>query len=171
MPALKKHSTSLASMTRSSFVDAVTLLTSDHREVRTLFQKYEKLAHANRRDRQPLAETICDLLIVHAAIEEEIFYPAVHESIDDRPLIEEAEVEHASAKNLIAQIRDMGPGDDLYDAKVIVLGEYIEHHVMQEETEMFPKAMAAGMDLAGTGVRLLARKNELMSDLVESARR
>ena len=76
-------------------------------------------------ERQPLAEQICVLLTVHAAIKEEIFYPAARKAEVDAALLDEAEVEHASCKDLIAQIRDMGPGEECYDAKVTVLGEYI----------------------------------------------
>ncbi len=98
-----------------------------------------------------LAEQICQMLTVHATAEEEIFYPAVRAADVDEDLLDEAEVEHASAKDLIAQIQSMSPEDDLYDAKVTVLGEYINHHVEEEEGEMFPKARRAKVDLVGLG--------------------
>ena len=81
-------------------------------------------------------------MTVHAHIEEEIFYPALREAIKDTDLLEEAEVEHASAKDLIAQIQDATEVDDKFDAKVTVLGEYIDHHVKEERSEMFLKARA-----------------------------
>lgn len=151
--------------------DAIALLTADHREVKALFEKYEKLAEEKDRasDRQALAETICDMLIVHATVEEEIFYPAARKATQDGDLVDEAEVEHAAAKSLIAQIKDMSPEDDLYDAKVKVLSEQIDHHVEEEEGEMFPAARKSEMDLAELGGRMLARKNQLMSELGESA--
>jgi len=151
--------------------DAIALLTADHREVKALFEKYEKLAEDKGKasDRQALAETICDLLVVHATVEEEIFYPAARKATQDDDLIDEAEVEHAAAKDLIAQIKDMSPDDDLYDAKVKVLGEQIDHHVEEEEGETFPAAKKSDMDLAELGARMLARKNQLMSELGESA--
>ncbi len=171
MPAAKKSSPTTASKRASAPSDAVALLMSDHREVKALFQKYKKLANAEAEgsDRQALAETICDMLTVHATIEEEIFYPAARGALDDQDLLDEAEVEHASAKDLIAQIKDMGPEDDLYDAKVTVLGEYIDHHVAEEEGEMFAKAKQSDMDLAELGVELQTRKSELMAELAESA--
>ena len=151
--------------------DAIALLTADHREVKALFQRYEKLAQdkGNASDRQALAETICDMLTIHATVEEEIFYPAARKATQAEGLIDEAEVEHAAAKDLIAQIKDMAPEDDLYDAKVKVLSEQIDHHVEEEEGEMFPQARKSEMDLAELGARMLARKNQLISELGESA--
>jgi DUF438 domain-containing protein len=100
--------------------DATTLLAKDHKDVKALFKRYEKLtkAEADGSERQELAEQICQMLTVHATIEEEIFYPAVREADVDEDLLDEAEVEHASAKDLIGQIQSMSPEDDLYDAKV-----------------------------------------------------
>ena len=151
--------------------DAVALLTADHREVKALFEKYEKLAEddGNAGDRQALAKTICDMLIVHATIEEDIFYPAARKATEDDELLDEAQVEHAAAKDLIAQIKDMSPDDDLYDAKVKVLGEQIDHHVKEEEGEMFTEARKSDMDLAELGARMLALKKQLISELGESA--
>ena len=148
--------------------DAVKLLTEDHKEVHALFVKYEKLAHAQAdgSDRQALAEEICTMLTVHATIEEEIFYPAAREAGVDSDLLDEADVEHASAKALIAQIEAMEPDDDHYDAKVKVLGEYIDHHVKEEQDEMFPKCRKADMDLAALGAALAERKEALLGELV-----
>ena len=142
--------------------DATTLLAKDHKDVKALFKRYDKLtkAEADGSERQELAEQICQMLTVHATIEEEIFYPAVREADVDEDLLDEAEVEHASAKDLIGQIQSMSPDDDLYDAKVTVLGEYINHHVEEEEGEMFPKARKA-IDVREVGMELAARKAEL----------
>lgn len=146
--------------------DATALLERDHAEVKKLFKQYEKLAdaEADGSERQALAEQICMMLTVHATIEEEIFYPAAREAEVDDDLLDEAEVEHASAKDLIAQIEAMGPEDELYDAKVTVLGEYINHHVQEEEGEMFPKCRRAKMDLAALANELAERKAELMAE-------
>ena len=103
-------------------------------------------------------------LTIHATAEEEIFYPAAREAGIESDLLDEAEVEHASAKDLIAQIRAMTPEDDLYDAKIKVLGEYIDHHVKEEEEEMFPKCRKSEMDLAGLAAELAERKAELMEE-------
>jgi hemerythrin superfamily protein len=148
--------------------DATKLLAADHKEVKALFKEYDKLAKKDGSDdeKQAIAEQICTMLTVHATIEEEIFYPAAREAMDEQDLLDEAEVEHASAKDLIAQIRGMSPSDELYDAKVKVLGEYIEHHVQEEEKELFPKVRKADLDLKELGASLEARKHELMNQMV-----
>lgn len=163
--ASKKSSSSKSS--KSTGTDAISLLTADHKEVKPLFKQYEKLAEAEAGDeeKQALAEQICKLLTIHATIEEEIFYPAAKESLEEEDLVDEATVEHASAKDLIEQIQGMSPSDELYDAKVKVLGEYIEHHVKEEESEMFPQAKKAKLDLEALGEQLLARKQELMTEM------
>ena len=114
--------------------DAVDLLTDDHLEVGALFKQYEKLAkkEAPADQRRTLAQTICDMLKAHTTIEEEIFYPAARRAGLDADLLDEADIEHASAKDLIAQIEAGNPDGDHYDAKVKVLGEYITHHVVEE---------------------------------------
>ena len=154
--------------TASGAPDAVKLLMADHKEVKGLFAQYQKLldAKAGAAQRQALAEQICGMLTVHATIEEEIFYPAARAALDDEDLLDEAEVEHASAKDLIAQIESMSADDDLYDAKVTVLGEYIDHHVKEEEGEMFPKCRKVQMDLAALGEELVARKSELIEEVM-----
>jgi hypothetical protein len=154
---------------RETLPDATRLLAGDHRQVHDLFDDYRKLAEAGASgdERGPLAEEICTLLTVHAALEEEIFYPAARAAGVAASLLDEAEVEHASAKDLIAQIRDMQADAPLYDAKVSVLGEYIDHHVGEEEQELFPKCRASSMDLDDLGVRLAARKDELMGEMTE----
>lgn len=141
--------------------DAIKLLKADHKEAKTLFKQYEGLE--DDAEKQALAEKICMALTVHAQIEEEIYYPATREAIDDDDLLDEAEVEHASAKQLIAEIRSMKAGDRLFDAKVTVLGEYINHHVEEEESEMFPESRDSDLDLKALGAQMAARKEELMA--------
>ena len=144
--------------------DAVDLLTDDHLEVSALFKKYEKLAskEAPAKERQALAQTICGMLKTHTALEEEIFYPAARQAGLEADLLDEADIEHASAKDLIAQIESGSPDDDKYDAKVKVLGEYINHHVVEEHTEMFPKCRRAGLDLVGLRAEMEMRKSMLL---------
>jgi len=146
--------------------DAVALLKKDHAEVKALFKEYDKLAeaHAEARQRQMLGLQICEMLTVHATIEEEIFYPAARDALyaDKEGLLDEAEVEHASAKDLIAQIRSTDADDSLYNAKVKVLGEYIDHYVKEEQNELFPK-LKGKLDMKEIGARLQARKAELMA--------
>jgi hemerythrin superfamily protein len=131
--------------------DALSLLISDHREVKALFKQFDDLSDRSKVSKKKIADQICTALTLHTQIEEQIFYPAVRDAIDDDDLLDEAVVEHASAKELIAQILDMDPGDDLYDAKVKVLSEQIDHHVEEEEKEMFPKVRRSKLDLIGLG--------------------
>jgi hemerythrin superfamily protein len=127
--------------------DAISLLIEEHEQVKALFEQYEELGDRANVSKHKLALQICEALTQHALKEEEIFYPAVRKAIKDDDLMDEALVEHASAKDLIAQIQTMEPGDDLFDAKVKVLSEMIEHHVEEEEGEMFPKVRKSGLDL------------------------
>lgn len=156
--------------TSRSQPDACSLLDADHRKVKKMFKDYEELsawkaASASQKKRD-LANQICMELAVHAQIEEEIFYPALRETIKDTGLLDEAEVEHASAKDLIAQIREATDVDDKFDAKVTVLGEYIDYHVKEERNEIFAKAWAARkLDLVALRDQLQARKENLMSEM------
>ena len=147
--------------------DAIQLLTADHKEVKQLFKDYEDLvkSEADEEDRQALAEKICTMLTAHATVEEEIFYPAARDALEEQDLLDEAEVEHASAKDLIAQIQSMEPSEELYDAKVSVLGEYVDHHVREEEGELFPKLKKAELDLMALAEQLATRKQELLLEL------
>ena len=142
-------------------VDAIKLLKDDHKEVKTWFEQFEKLEDDT--EKAALVAKICLALKVHTQIEEEIYYPATRAVIDDDDLLDEAEVEHATAKQLIAEIQSMKAGDRLFDAKVTVLGEYIDHHVEEEETEMFPESRDSNLDLKALGAQLAARKAELMA--------
>lgn len=143
-------------MTQSN--DAIILLTKDHKEVKTLFQQYEVLSDRSKSNKKKVADQICHALTLHAQLEEEIFYPAVRNAIKANDMMDEALVEHASAKELIAQIEGMDPGDDLYDAKVKVLSEQIDHHLREEEDEMFPKVRKCDLDLVALGEKITARK-------------
>jgi hypothetical protein len=143
---------------------AVTLLKKDHREVEAWFDEYEQL----EQDAEKLAlfNKIALALKVHTRIEEEIFYPEERGEVED-DMLDEAYVEHAGAKKLIAEIEAMKPADEYYDAKVKVLGEYIKHHVKEEEQPggIFAQAKRGEEDLDAMGERLQARKAELMAEL------
>lgn len=152
--------------------DACDLLDADHKAVKKMFNDFEKLTESRgntREKKRMLADQICQELTVHTQIEEEIFYPAIRKAIKDELMMAEAEVEHMSAKDLIAQIQEMEAGDALFDAKVLVLGEYIDHHVKEERNEMFPKARASKVDLVKMRDALQARKEELMAELDQMA--
>jgi hemerythrin-like domain-containing protein len=150
---------------RSAPADAIALLRADHKAVKDLFEQFEKTRKDERKE--ALAEQICKELSVHAQIEEEIFYPATREVIRQEDLVDEATVEHQSAKDLIAQIREGSASDDLWEAKVKVLGEYIDHHVKEEQNEMFPMVKKTKLDLKALGEQLMARKMELMGEADE----
>jgi hypothetical protein len=155
----------LRSTTRSKKNDAIKLLTEDHNKVKKLFKEFKKLAEKKDEEgKEELAGEICKELTVHAQLEEEIFYPAVRAAIEDNDLMNEALVEHTSAKELIAQIQSMKASDPMYDAVVTVLGEYINHHVEEEQNEMFPKAQKSDMDLEELGLEMAERKEALMEE-------
>ena len=142
-------------------LDAIKLLTQDHRRVEALFERFEQ---AGDGEKEPIARTICTELKVHALIEEEIFYPALRGRIDDDD-IDEALVEHDGAKMLINEIEASGEGSDFFEAKVKVLKEQIEHHVKEEESEdenIFSQARKTDVDLDALGAQMAARKAELM---------
>jgi hemerythrin superfamily protein len=147
-------------------IDAIALLTADHKEVKAMFKQYDELGDRAKAAKKKLADQICTALTLHATVEEEIFYPALRAaSKEAADLLDEAEVEHAGAKDLIAQIQEMDPEDDLYDAKVKVLGEQIDHHVGEEEGEMFPKAKKAKLDMEALGTEMAMRKDELAATM------
>ena len=143
--------------------DAISLLKADHRQVEEWFSEFDGARSASKK--QQLASNICEALTIHTTIEEEIFYPAFLQATQDKDMHHEAVVEHAGAKQLIAQIQGMSPEDDYFDAKVTVLSEMIKHHVKEEEKPggMFAEAKKSEMDLAALGEELRARKRELQS--------
>lgn len=150
--------------TKQSTDDAIAMLMDDHKKVKALFKEFEGLkTGGSGQDKATLVAEICSELVAHATIEEEVFYPAVRAQVADDDLMDEALVEHAGAKELIAQLQATTPGQDLYDARVTVLGEQIDHHVKEEERDMFRKALKAKVDTEALGSEMAARKAELLS--------
>lgn len=150
-------------------LNALTLLKQDHDKVKQLFKNFEKLAEKGDVAAKVLvANEICAELTVHAAAEEEVFYSAARDAIHDDDMINEADIEHDSAKDLIAQIQAMDPKDDMYDARMKVLSEYIDHHVEEEEGEMFPKARKAKLDLETLGKEFSEKKEVLLSEVQDT---
>jgi hemerythrin superfamily protein len=142
--------------------DALALLKQDHRSVEGLFAEFEKASKAeDDAAKGVVVERICAALSVHAAIEEEIFYPAVRDAIATEDTMDEAEVEHEGIKRLVEELKTEEPGADMYDARVTVLAEYVKHHVKEEESEMFPKVRKSDLDLDELGRLLAERKSEL----------
>lgn len=141
--------------------NAIQLLSADHRTVEDLFEKFESARSAS--SKQKLVTEICTELTIHTMLEEEIFYPAVADAVEGDAL-EEAYVEHDSAKQLILELQGAEPSEDFYDAKVKVLQELIEHHVKEEERQrdsLFAQARQSDVDLNALGEQLAARKQEL----------
>jgi hypothetical protein len=142
-------------------LDAVTLLKSDHRTVEELFERFESTN--GKATKAKIAQQVCMELTVHATIEEEIFYPAIKDNVDEE-IHHEAYVEHDGAKVLIAEILAGSPDDEFFDAKVKVLSEMIKHHVKEEEQRdgMFAQAKKGGVDMRELGALLATRKAELV---------
>jgi hemerythrin superfamily protein len=160
MPTDTKRSTSTQAQ------DAIAMLMADHKKVKKLFSDFDKLkAEGGDEEKSAIVDQICNELKIHTELEEEIFYPAVRKAIDDSELMDEALVEHAGAKDLIAQLEDASPEDDLYDAKVTVLGEQIDHHVKEEEGSIFPKAKKAKVDTEALGSTMTKRKIALLDKM------
>lgn len=141
--------------------DAIAMLEADHAKVKALFEQFEGLSDRSKVSKKKIADQICMELSIHAEVEEQVFYPAVRGIVKDEDLMDEAVVEHASAKELIAQIMEMDPDDDLYDAKVKVLSEQIDHHIGEEEDDMFPKVRKGKVDLVALGAEMEAFKAQL----------
>jgi Hemerythrin HHE cation binding domain len=158
----KKRSQDKVEQTEMGAVSVLDLLEADHQEVDGFFDEYEDLEDAGEKER--LALKICLALTVHTQIEEEIFYPAAREAIERAELIDEAIVEHASAKQLIAEIEEMDAGDELYDDKVKVLGEQVRHHVEEEEDKLFPEIESSELDLEALGKKMTERKAALLKE-------
>ena len=139
--------------------EATALLKADHRRVSDLFDQYEKTRSTAKK--KTLVDNICMELGIHAKAEEEIFYPAVKAALKDKEMVPEATVEHATMKELMAQVEGKEPDGEMFDAKIKVLSEYVKHHVKEEETEMFPKARKTKLDMKALGAQIAARKDEL----------
>jgi hemerythrin superfamily protein len=144
---------------------ALEMLTSDHRKVEDLFAKFEEMKEEDDASRVAIAQRVCSELTVHAQIEEDLLYPWLRENMDDTDMVAEAYIEHATAKQLIAEIMQVGEPDEEYDAKVKVLSEYIKHHVKEEEGEIFPSVASEEEELDELGQEMFARKAELMAEM------
>jgi hemerythrin superfamily protein len=145
--------------------DAVAVLKTDHATVKKMFEKEEKLTKHDGQKKQDIFNQIRAALEVHATIEEEIFYPAVKkarsENVKDE--VREAYEEHKQIKSLLAQISSITSADETYDMKIKVLKEDVEHHIKEEEGEMFPdaKKFLGEHRLIELGAKLESRKEQL----------
>ena len=150
---------------KNAKMDAISMLKNDHRKVEALFEAYEK---GKGERKAKIAKEICQELIVHSTIEEELFYPALEGKIEEEDMLDEAHVEHDGAKVLIAELMDGTPEDEFYDAKVKVLSEQIKHHVREEEKRgegIFAQAVKTDVDMEELGDRMLGRKMDLLQEI------
>lgn len=151
-----------ATMDSAGMQDAISLLRSEHRKVKALFEAYEqKKESASPAEKFEIAKKVCGDLLIHMAIEEGVFYPAVRRGMDDEEIVNEAQVEHDGAKKLIIELGELKPDDPMFDAKITVLSEQIDHHVDEEEKSMFPKALASKIDIDALGRELLEARTDM----------
>ncbi|HET9122983.1 MAG TPA: hemerythrin domain-containing protein [Acidiferrobacteraceae bacterium] len=143
--------------------DALKMLEQDHEHVKRLFKDFEKLSAKDAGRKAELVAEVCQQLTVHAALEEELFYPSIKAAVKASEL-DEAKVEHAQQRGMVEQLQSMEPGDSLYDATVTVLGEYVNHHVKEEESEIFPQVRKGDIDIASLGKQMLERRESLMEE-------
>jgi hemerythrin superfamily protein len=146
---------------------AVELLKEQHDKVKKAFKEFEKLDREDNEAQQQLVQRVCEDLKLHTTLEEELFYPAAREAIDDEDILNEAQIEHETAKMLIEQLENMGPEDPNFHATFTVLGEYVLHHVKEEEGEMFPQVKKTDLDLEELGARMRSRMEELMGETAD----
>jgi hemerythrin-like domain-containing protein len=143
--------------------EAITMLIEDHQKVQKMFKTFERTE--DQQEQEQLATQICNELTVHAQLEEQVFYPAAREALEEADLIDEAAVEHQVAKDLIEKIKQSRPHDEEYCALVTVLGEYVNHHIEEEQKELFPQLKKAEIDFEALGEEMTQKKQELMSEL------
>lgn len=139
--------------------DAINILKADHNTVRQLFKDFENAK--SKKQRVTIAGKVIKELQIHAAIEENIFYPTVRKELDDKEIMNESDEEHHVAKLLIAELSQMTGDEEHYEAKFNVLAENIKHHIKEEEGQMFPQARSTDVDMDELGHKLLAKKKQL----------
>ena len=161
-PVSKISKPKAAPMSAQKPTSATALLRADHKLVSELFAEYEATQSIPKK--RQVVNKICTELSVHAQVEEEIFYPAFKAALNDKELVPEANVEHATLKDLIAQVEGVEPKGEMFDAKIKVLSEYVKHHVKEEQNEMFVKAKTSKLDLIELGARISNRKHELLTE-------
>ena len=143
------------------------MLKKDHKMVSQLFKDFEELSGQRGAQKKPaLVEQISQALTVHAQVEEELVYPAFQEVRTLKDLLCEAKEEHLVAKQLLADLEQLRPDDEQYDAKVKVLCEYVTHHVKEEEKELFPQAQKklSRKHLGALGKEVEERRSQLMGE-------
>lgn len=143
--------------------DAVDILTEDHARIRALFRRIDQIILTDDIGaKKELVDEVSKELNIHTVIEEEIFYVAARKSRHVHYLFDEAEYEHASVTEIIAQLRDLGAGEPIYDVKVFLLRDYVHRHFTKEEQKIFPKVRRTNLDLVVLGEKLIQRRQELI---------
>jgi hemerythrin-like domain-containing protein len=149
--------------------NVIDTLSEDHKRVQKLFKDFDKADRADVESVRELVEMTCMELQIHSLLEEELFYPAIRAELSDGETDERlnrAEVEHEVIDELIAKLRELSPDDTMYSAYFTVLGEYVRHHIREEEKELFPRAAnAAGLDLQQLASDMARRREELFAEI------
>jgi hemerythrin superfamily protein len=150
---------------RTKSVEALDMLKQDHDKVEKAFREFEDIDRQDLQSCRRLVMSVCEDLKLHTTLEEEVFYPAVREAIEDEDIVNEASVEHETAKMLIEQLENMQDDDPNFHATFTVLGEYVRHHIKEEEGEMFPAARKSDLDFEALSERMRERRQELMGEM------
>jgi hemerythrin-like domain-containing protein len=146
-------------------VDVLDILTEDHNKIIQFFDEFRRIqACADDETKQTLVEVTCTELVIHAQVEEEFLYPALGDALEEPSMIDEAIVEHIVARQMIGEIESMHPSDHLFDAKFNVLGEYVRHHIQEEQDKLFPRIRRSGIDLEALGADILQRRKDLRNE-------
>lgn len=147
-------------------VDAVAILLDDQNKINQHFREFRLLYLAGGlAEAERVAQQICRELTIHTTLEEEIFYPEARAAIDTPKLVDEAKARHAIAREFIAQIMGGFIADKIYAARVGMLGEYVSHHLREEQQELFPRVRQSELDMNEIGARMLARKLDLEAEI------
>jgi len=155
---------------RAHAQDVLSMLCDDHQYLTQLFAEFHQIKdQALLEDKEALVQEICSELLLHAELEEEVFYPAIREILQDDMLMDEAESEHASAKDVIEELQTMSPSHSSYNAKVVVLGENVERHMREEQTVVFPRAKKSQLDLWALGEEMLHLRVMKQAQLMNGA--
>jgi hemerythrin-like domain-containing protein len=156
--------------------DAIEMLVEDHKRVQKLLKEFEKTERDDGAAVRELVETACMELQIHSMLEQEIFYPAVRSHVadndmDSQDLLNEAEVEHEAIDELITKLQELEADDPMYCAHFAVFGEYVKHHIKEEEKELLPevKKMKA-LDLQQLAEDMRLRREELFAQIEEGER-
>ncbi|QSN63868.1 hemerythrin domain-containing protein (plasmid) [Caballeronia sp. M1242] len=148
------------------------MLEEDHRAVEQLFEAFDRAPKDDLERKSTLVQRACELLTIHAIVEEELLYPAAREAFgsdDEKIDVEEAYVEHFLVKTLIEKFTQLKAGDEGFDATFRVLKENVMHHVEEEESELFKEIRKTKLDVAALGQKIEARKTELQNRITEVA--